>query len=307
MLTAKGVLYCLDTGSGKQQWRKDIVADYGALIPYYRFAGSPVVEGDLVLLTANTAGMAVNARLASLPGAAKSLPERRRTGIGMATDYSTPVLHVDDGRETVLFFSWRGLSSVDARSGRTIWQYGWNSSFNVQCADPVVIGDRILLSSVWNPGYSRKSILLETTLKDPRVVWSSPDLACDITTPVAIDGCIYGCNGALHWGVDPKFASLRCVELGTGRLLWEEMLVEPGKTLTQISLTAAGGILIVLDVQGTLYTAKASPEGFKEIARCDVLKGASGPRKFWTPPVLCNAKIYCRNYAGDLVCIDVSR
>jgi outer membrane protein assembly factor BamB len=129
----------------------------------------------------------------------------------------------------------------------------------------------------------------------------------DITTPVVIDGYIYGCNGALHQGVDPNFASLRCVELATGRLLWEELLPDSEKRIQQISLAAANGILIVLDVLGTLYTVKASPEGFKEIARCDVLQGASKHGKFWTPPVLCNAKIYCRNFSGDLVCIDVSK
>jgi hypothetical protein len=31
------------------------------------------------------------------------------------------------------------------------------------------------------------------------------------------------------------------------------------------------------------------------------------PRVFATPPVLCDGKIYCRSYAGDLVCIDVSK
>ena len=74
-----------------------------------------------------------------------------------------------------------------------------------------------------------------------------------------------------------------------------------------LTLTAANGTLIILDDQGTSRTAEASPEGFKEIARCDVLQGANKSRQFWTPPVLCNAKIYCRNFAGDLVCIDVSK
>jgi hypothetical protein len=61
-------------------------------------------------------------------------------------------------------------SSVDTQSGRTLWQYRWKPGFNLQCADPVAIGDRILLASVWNPDFSRKSILLETTSKDPRVI-----------------------------------------------------------------------------------------------------------------------------------------
>jgi len=46
---------------------------------------------------------------------------------------------------------------------------------------------------------------------------------------------------------------------------------------------------------------------YKEISSADVLDGEKKPRNFWTPPVLCNGRIYCRNYAGDLVCIDVSK
>lgn len=120
------------------------------------------------------------------------------------------------------------------------------------------------------------------------MIWSSSDLVSDITTPVVIDGHIYGCNGALH-SVQPDFASLRCLELATGRLLWEERLGATGRSLQQIFLTAANGILIVLDDKGTRYAAEASPESFREIARCDVLQGANRPRAFWTPPVLCNA------------------
>jgi hypothetical protein len=28
---------------------------------------------------------------------------------------------------------------------------------------------------------------------------------------------------------------------------------------------------------------------------------------FRTPPVLCNGRLYCRNYSGDMICIDVSK
>ncbi|MCX7031063.1 MAG: PQQ-binding-like beta-propeller repeat protein [Spirochaetes bacterium] len=307
VLSIEGLLYGIDSQTGKEKWRKDLVADYGALKPYYSFAGSPVMERDLVLLTANTVDMALDKRTGQLVWSSEQPPREAAFGDWNGTDYSAPVLHAQDGRETVLLYSWKGLSSVDAQSERTLWQYRWELGFNLQCADPVAIGDRILLASMWNPDFSRKSILLETTQEDPRVIWSSPDLVSDITTPVVIDGHIYGCNGALHQGVDPLLASLRCVELATGRLLWEELLPDPEIKVQQISLAAANGTLIVLDGWGTLYTAEASPERFKEIARCDVLQGASKPREFWTPPVLCNAKIYCRNFSGDLVCIDVSK
>jgi hypothetical protein len=50
-----------------------------------------------------------------------------------------------------------------------------------------------------------------------------------------------------------------------------------------------------------LLAAEATPEAFKPISRAQVLGG-----KCWTTPVLANGKIYCRNAAGDVVCLDAS-
>ena len=63
----------------------------------------------------------------------------------------------------------------------------------------------------------------------------------------------------------------------------------------------ADGKLIVLNDKGELAVADVSPEGFKPISRTQALGG-----KCWTTPVLANGRIYCRNAAGDVVCLDVS-
>ena len=79
------------------------------------------------------------------------------------------------------------------------------------------------------------------------------------------------------------------------------------KSMKTVSLTAADGKLIMLELNGTLRIAEASSSKFTEISSADVLGGAEKPRIFATHPVLCGGKIYCRNYAGDLICIDVSK
>ena len=73
-----------------------------------------------------------------------------------------------------------------------------------------------------------------------------------------------------------------------------------------VSLMVADGKLIILNEQGTLVISEATPTGFMKISSCDVLVGEITARQFWIPPVLCIRMIYCRNYYGDLVCIDVS-
>jgi outer membrane protein assembly factor BamB len=74
-----------------------------------------------------------------------------------------------------------------------------------------------------------------------------------------------------------------------------------------VSVTGAGGKLLLLGLDRTLRIAEASTDAYRELSSADVLAAASKPRLFVTPPVLCAGRIYCRNYAGDLVCIDVSK
>jgi outer membrane protein assembly factor BamB len=170
--------------------------------------------------------------------------------------------------------------------------------------DPIVHDDAVFLELFYS------CALLEGSGAEPRVLWNTPVL-CNGGYPsaVLVDGYLYGS----HW--PPQYfvsgddwetlrrldMPFRCVEWKTGKLIWENSKMKSAGTI------AAGGKLIILDVNGTLRVAEASPTSYQELCSVDVLAGAQKPRIFASPPVLCNAKIYCRNYAGDLVCIDVSR
>jgi hypothetical protein len=73
------------------------------------------------------------------------------------------------------------------------------------------------------------------------------------------------------------------------------------------SLISADGNLIILEDDGTLHIAEATPLSYKEISSVNIHKNEEIPPKYWTHPVLNRGKLYCRNYYGDLVCIDVSK
>ena len=79
-----------------------------------------------------------------------------------------------------------------------------------------------------------------------------------------------------------------------GEIIWRHRGLRCG------SVTAANNTLIVLSEKGELNIAPASPEGFEPIATQQVLTG-----KCWTVPVLANGRLYCRNAAGTLVCLDL--
>jgi hypothetical protein len=84
-------------------------------------------------------------------------------------------------------------------------------------------------------------------------------------------------------------------------MMWEEELER-----RPISIMASNGKLIILNEKGNLYIAAADPRGYKEISSGNIIEGKRTSSKFWTPPVLYGAKIYCKNSVGDLICIDFS-
>ncbi len=79
------------------------------------------------------------------------------------------------------------------------------------------------------------------------------------------------------------------------------------KKMKPVQLISANGKLIILEQIGTLHIAEAQPSGYTELSSGDVAENEPRPGRFYTNPVLCKGKIYCRNLAGDLICIDVSK
>jgi outer membrane protein assembly factor BamB len=121
------------------------------------------------------------------------------------------------------------------------------------------------------------------------LVYENKNLNNHLSPGVLVDGFVYGING------DAGYAGgVNCIEFATGALKWSDKTVGTG------ALMSADGKLIILSAKGELIVAEASPAAFKAMARAQVLGG-----KCWTPPVLANGRIYCRNSKGDLVCVDV--
>ena len=306
-LSKEGILLCLNIMNRKLRWKKDLVADFGAVKPYYGFAGSPVIEGSLVVLTANTSGMALNKNTGELvwgstkpPRTFPSYDSDTTTG----TEYTTPVLFSHGGERYALISSYAGLHAANVKTGVLRWIHPWELYFGSLEADPLVVGNRIYVDGDCTRKKTPSSLLLQMTDGRPTVLWASPDLVTDTTNPVLVDGYLYGCHGGPGAWSPP--ASLRCLELETGRLMWQDTLGEPPRKGV-FSLMAADGKLIVLNDKGILFIAEASPAGFKPISKADVLRGEKTIRMFYTPPVLCNGRIYCRNHAGELICIDVRK
>jgi outer membrane protein assembly factor BamB len=274
-LSRRGDLFCFTAADGKVVWSKNIATETEQRVPGWGFSGSPIVCDDLLLLTVGAAGVAVD----KMTGKLVWNSERKDAG------YSSPVPFRRGGDWFAIFSSEDDYAAVNIRTGKALWHVDWPTRYGVNAADPIVVGDRVLISS----GYNKGTTLVTTVGGVPATVWKNKALRTQINPAVLIGGFVYGIDGDAG-----NRANLTCVELATGATKWTEASVGCG------SLMAADGRLIVLSDQGELMVAPASPDGFKPTAKAKVLDG-----KCWTVPVLADGRLYCRNAAGDLVCVDL--
>jgi outer membrane protein assembly factor BamB len=288
ILSVQGEVLCFNAKKGTLQWRRNIVDDYGVLRPYYGFAGSPVIDGNLIILTANNAGLALDKRTGEKVWGSSRPPDNIRMFGSTGVYYSTPVVYDHDGKQVTVLFSWEGVHGVEVDNGKILWLHKDNDYLEEQVADPLIFDSKVFITM-----YFAESgcVLLDTKGEKPEILWKNLNLYSEISSPVLIDGYIYGCNGGPHMGN----TSLRCLDAETGKLMWAE-------DLGVISFIAADDKLIILNNFGTLIIVEASPSSYREIARATVIKPMC-----WTPPVLCQGKIFCRNSRGDIVCIDVGK
>jgi outer membrane protein assembly factor BamB len=271
-----GDLFCLEAASGKVVWATNLVTGLGAKLPTWSFASSPVVEGDHLLLNVGATGIALDKRT----GKAVWLSDASKP-----SGYSSAVFMGRGAERAMVLALEKDYGAVRVRDGQVLWRQPWKTSYEVNAADPIVEGDEVFVSS----GYNFGSALLRPKDGAVEVRWQNKHLRAQFNPPVLIDGHIYGFDGD---GGKPD-SNLRCIEWATGAVKWTERTGFG-------ALMAADGKLIAINEKGTLMIVAAKPDGFKQLASAQVLGG-----RCWTTPVLSHGRIYCRNAAGDLVCLDV--
>jgi len=276
-LSKKGDLFCFAADDGKVVWSKNIAKELGLELPMWGFASSALIEGKLLLLNVGSFGAAFDKSTGTVVWS---------TGTG-ASGYSTPVPCFFGGKPAVALVTETNAVGVDMATGAKLWEFALKANWKINAADPVPVGDRFFVSSM----YAGTGALLQIQNGTAQAVWQNGNLRNQFNSSVLVGGFLYGVDGVA--GPAPN-ASLKCVDLQSGSVKWNYPDLGGG------ALMVADGKFIALSDKGELLTAAVSPQGFTPISRAQVLGG-----RCWTVPVLANGRLYCRNSKGDLLCLDV--
>jgi outer membrane protein assembly factor BamB len=279
-------LACLDANDGKILWIHDLMREFNGARLGWGNAASPVVDGNLVFVCAGGKGQSLIAFNKDTGAVAWKTQDDKPT-------HASPVPASILGMRQVIFFTQKGLVSVKPESGQVLWRQEF--PYNVStAASPVVCGEDIVYCTA---GYGSGSGAFKITRSGDAFtstqLWHKHGnkIVNQWSTPVYKDGYLYGLYGFKEFNTEP----LKCIDVKTGQEKWAREGFGQGQVIM-----VAGNLLVQGD-QGQIVLVQATPDGYREISRCQPLTGS----KCWTEPAVANGRLYVRSQLGG-ACLDVS-
>jgi outer membrane protein assembly factor BamB len=274
-----GRLACYNVADGEKYWTADLMAKAGLpKPPEWGFAGSPLILGNRVIVEATFTCALDKATGKEIWRSKKYKPA-----------YGSPIAFQYKNKIYLATLKTDGLVILDAQTGKTVAFQDWRTSFRTNSTTPIIIGNKIFIST----GYQRGCALFEFTGNGLKQIYTNKNLSNHMNNSVVLGDFVYGFDGNTHGRV-PK--QIVCMRLADGVVQWRKDGYLCG------SLMAVQNQLLILGEKGKLALGPASPKGFTPTAEAQILQG-----RCWTVPVLSNGRIYARNAAGTLVCVDARK
>ncbi|NOZ20434.1 MAG: PQQ-binding-like beta-propeller repeat protein [Planctomycetes bacterium] len=277
LLGAFGDLHCVRLDTGKVLWRKHLIKDFGAELPTWGMCSTPLIVGDKLIVNPG----AKDAAIVALD---------RRTGKvlwhtpGDPPAYASFVFAKFNGVPQIIGYEAASLNGWDPGTGKRLWTLvpRYEGDFNVPT--PIVLGDKLLVSTENNGtrlyGFDKQGRII------PKPVAATEDLFPDTSTPVVIDGMVFGnCSG------------LVCLDLQNGlKMSWEET----GDPYSDYcSLIAGHHRVLVVTVKGELCLLEPNRAGHKLVSRLPLFGDVpEAERDTWSHPALVGNRLYIRNLLG---------
>jgi outer membrane protein assembly factor BamB len=278
--SVSGPLVCVKADDGSIVWQHDLLKEFAAKNITWGLSASPLIEGNLVLAVpgGNGAGVAAFDK--------KSGKLAWKLGDDKAA-YASPVAVTVGGQRQLIFFTAVGLLAATP-DGKELWRIPWKTEFDCNICTPLVIGDRLFVSSGENVG---SAMFRLSPGGAPEVVWESKGKNGVMTnywaTSVEHDGYLYGMSGEFD-----KKIHLNCVDAASGKLMWSH------KDFGKGAITLADGHLFITTKTGDLVLVRANPKQYEEKARASIL----GENR--TVPTISEKRLYLRD-RENIYCLDI--
>jgi len=301
-LGVTSMLTCLDLASGTKLWQRHLSTEFPRASYFFGHGSCPLVhEGKVIVPLGTTDKMSVAAfdqHTGKLVWGTKH---------EWNASYASPVIATLQGEERLLVFGggesdppFGGLLCIDPANGALHDAFPWRPDKfeSVNGSTPVAVGDDSVFLSA---SYGKGGVLLHLNadLKwEER--WQNADFGMHWTTPLLLDGHLYGFPGRNE--PDAFFAA---ASVETGKEAWRK---DPEWTVPLASgrdyrmkylrgcLLQADGRSYALGELGSLGIMNLSPAGFEELDRTQLFLA----RSTWSLPVLHRGLLYVVQHEADM-------
>jgi len=269
---ATGKLHCLDRKSGKVLWSHDLLNEFHGTLRVNGYSCSPIAYKDKVIMMVGGPGsslVAFNQKDGSV--AWKKHDFKNST--------SSPISINVDGQDQLVAFMYGEVVGVDPTNGNLLWTHLHPVEYGLNTSTPVWGSDNLLFISSGYDGGSRVIKLSRTGDKTSiEELWAHRLMRVHFTNAIRVGDLVYGSSG--DFGPAPFTA----INVKTGKVLWRN------RTFPRASFLLADGRFIILDEDGHLSLATATPDGLTVIAKAELLSGRA-----WTVPSLVGTRLYLRD------------
>jgi outer membrane protein assembly factor BamB len=284
-LGSDGDLACLETGTGKIRWQKNLRSEFKGKPGNWAYAESPLVDGDALLCTPGGA----EATVVALNKNTGAVMWRSAVYGGDPAAYSSIIIADAGGLKQYVQFLQKGLVGLDARNGKLLWRYDKTAQGSPANIPTPIAQNGYVYSATGRGGGG----LIKLTLNDGTVqveqVYFSPKLPTSIGGAVKIGNHLYGTTGQ----------GLLCAEFATGDLKWQE------RGVGAASVCYADGRLYLHGENGEVALVEATSQAYREKGRFTPPEQPErGQSKAWAYPVVANGQLYIRDL-GALWCYDI--
>jgi len=278
LLGAFGHLHCVRVGDGKVLWKRHMIADFGAELPTWGFCGTPLVVDEMLIVAPG----AETASLVALDLATGKVIWRAE---GDPPGYGSLVPARLGGVRQIVGHDAASLGGWDPATGKRLWTLVPPESDDFNVPTPIVVGDKLLVATENNGtrlyGFDTAGRIV------PKPVAKSDDLVPDTSTPVVVDGLVFG-----------SCEELVCLDLRAGlTTLWR---TDKAPFDTYCSFIAGDGRVMVMTHEGRLCLLKTDRSGKMDLVSSVHLfpKVHETERAVWSHPALVDGRLYVRNVLG---------
>jgi len=279
---ARAKVHCLDKKTGKVIWMHDLWQEYKGTFEDRGYSCSPIAYKNTIILTVGGAGQALAA-----------FNQKDGKMVWKKHDFMTsPNSHIIinvDGQDQLVAFLGKEIIGVDPNNGDLLWSHPHVTEWGLNISMPVWGEDNLLfLSSAYSGGSRVLKLARAGGKTTPTEVWFHRRLRIHHSNAIRVGDLVYGSSGDFG----PAFFT--AVDVKTGKTLWQD------RSFPKVNFIYAEGKFIMLDEDGNLTLASATPEGLKVLSKAELLRSRA-----WTAPTLVGTKLYARD-RKSIVAVDLS-